>query len=775
MRWEEHTQETIRNTQKVNAALKAAAPKAEEQRKDATRKYVQAAMTTKPPSSYQGPHFKSFPPTLDEVKALIKHYASSSIPLHEKYLVQLLTAGTQAYSKVPRVNSIETLSGKHQKLVVVGDLHGQLQDLIHIFMLHGYPDSNGTQYLFNGDFVDRGENGVEVVALMLAFKALHPTSVHMNRGNHEAMSLNVSYGFFDEVCSKYTSNLIHNCFLNLWNNLPLATVIDKKVCVLHGGLFRASGVALNHINEVPRMDCDVTSDDPRARIMCDIMWNDPQKENGRSKGMRGASSLFFGPDVTSAFLARNGLELLIRSHQVPEDNRGCEVMHNGRLITVFSASNYCNSQDNEGGLVIFTKPLTYTLTEFRAPPLEHLAGLLSAAAPNNAKPTFALSQNRPKQLDSPAIHLKNVQGLKHLITENVQQLRGYFRDVNQNRDGKITLKQWRTGLLQVLQLNLNLESYEVDLVKCEPDGSVNWKKFIESYEVVVDSRWQKQFHMCLSNRLLQKDMKMHDLLRLFDKNGDGILDVQELLHALPGLGMGLTEPQVKELLADFEDEQGRVHVIDFIESMKVEYTGADLPTDVQEAINAIGRAFARSKQSGLQQFKELDRNGDGLLQYEEFAQFLTWFSSQHPKYKPFGEPPLIKRVFQALDLNKSGTLNFIEFVDAFKPSKDARLKQTNRLVALVIRALYNHRLALKEVFYRLDADGSGTLSQDEFRMGLRTLLTLQSDELSDTDLDQVAKMADTDGDGMISINEFFAAFRSTAEEQRMIATSFRKS
>ena len=85
-------------------------------------------------------------------------------------------------------------------LIIAGDLHGQLPDLLTIFVENGFPGPDGPQYLFNGDFVDRGKHGVEVATLLLCYKILYPDRVHLNRGNHESAAMNMTYGFVDEVC-----------------------------------------------------------------------------------------------------------------------------------------------------------------------------------------------------------------------------------------------------------------------------------------------------------------------------------------------------------------------------------------------------------------------------------------------------------------------------------------------------------------------------------------------------------------------------------------------
>lgn len=168
---------------------------------------------------------------------------------------------------------------------------------------------------------------------LFAWKLLYPDLVHLNRGNHETTNMNRVYGFSGEVKSKYGEKA-YDLFREIFNYLPLCHVVDKKVFVVHGGLFQKDDVKLDDIRAIKRY-CEPS--DPS--LMADLMWSDPQFLPGRSPSKRGIG-LSFGPDVTENFLKLNDLKMVIRSHEVKHD--GYEVMHNGKCITVFSAPNYCD-------------------------------------------------------------------------------------------------------------------------------------------------------------------------------------------------------------------------------------------------------------------------------------------------------------------------------------------------------------------------------------------------------------------------------------------------
>lgn len=263
-----------------------------------------------------------------------------NIFIHKKYLLQLLYRVLEDYSKKPSLINI-TVPSK-EKFTIVGDIHGQFYDFLHIFEINGYP-SEKNPYLFNGDFVDRGPFSVEVIITLLCFKVLYPNHFHLSRGNHESRNLNKIYGFENEVKAKYDAG-VYECFLELFKSLPLAHVINDKILVLHGGLFSQDGVTLEDIKKVDRF-----GEIPEQGIMCELLWSDPSNIPGRRPSARGVGILF-GPDVANNFLKSNGLDLLIRSHEVQQEGYGVE----GNVITVFSAPNYCDQMGNKGAIINIT-------------------------------------------------------------------------------------------------------------------------------------------------------------------------------------------------------------------------------------------------------------------------------------------------------------------------------------------------------------------------------------------------------------------------------------
>lgn len=248
----------------------------------------------------------------------------------------------------------EILLKDGKKLTVVGDTHGQFYDVLNLFKKFGHV-SDQHIYLFNGDFVDRGSWSCEVALYLYVLKVIFPTSVFINRGNHETNDMNKTYGFTDECEHKY-SKKVFEAFAESFGALPYATLINGSYLCMHGGLFSDDEVKLDDIKSINRFPSSGSTQPPREGIPMELLWTDPQPENGRSPSKRGIG-MQFGPDVTERFCLKNKIKKVLRSHEVRME--GVEEEHDGRLITVFSAPNYCDATGNLGGVVHFTENPNY--------------------------------------------------------------------------------------------------------------------------------------------------------------------------------------------------------------------------------------------------------------------------------------------------------------------------------------------------------------------------------------------------------------------------------
>jgi serine/threonine-protein phosphatase PP1 catalytic subunit len=211
---------------------------------------------------------------------------------------------------------------------VVGDIHGQFADLIRLFQLCGFPPA--TNYLFLGDYVDRGKNNLETILLLLCYKLRYPENFFLLRGNHECAGITRIYGFYDE-CKRRTNVKTWKKFVEVFNCMPIAALIASKIFCVHGGL-SPDLVDMGQIRQITR-PCDV----PDSGLLTDLLWSDPEDtEEDWGENDRGVSYLF-GKKVITNFLQRHDIDLICRAHQVVED--GYEFYQDRLLVTIFSAPN----------------------------------------------------------------------------------------------------------------------------------------------------------------------------------------------------------------------------------------------------------------------------------------------------------------------------------------------------------------------------------------------------------------------------------------------------
>ena len=240
-------------------------------------------------------------------------------------------------------------------IVVVGDLHGQLFDLLRIIQKSGSPKD--TKYLFIGDIIDRGEFSLETITFIYLMKAIYPKNVFIIRGNHEFDLLCYKYGFYSEIVNQYKNgDEIYREFLNSFSFMPLAAVIDESNICVHGGI----GPSISSIENIRNIQRPIMN--YSNHLINSVLWSDPDESVPNFKPSRRGIGFAFGENLLSHFLDNSSAVRLIRGHEFVQS--GFASHFGDKCLTVFSASNYCGALKNESTILSLKPSSKYEVIKF---------------------------------------------------------------------------------------------------------------------------------------------------------------------------------------------------------------------------------------------------------------------------------------------------------------------------------------------------------------------------------------------------------------------------
>ncbi|UKJ87747.2 protein-serine/threonine phosphatase [Theileria orientalis] len=777
-----------------------------------------------PPSDFNGPKLGKVVTSKFAHELLDGYKSGSCIELPIDYAQKIMLDTLTWYKNNDRgmINHVSIPPHQNSNLIIVGDLHGQLNDLLWIFYKFG-PPSTRNVYLFNGDIADRGNYATNIFLLLFAFKLAEPSSVIINRGNHESDDMNESYGFTREVLTKYDGH-IYNLFQKIFWELPLVVIIENRIVVVHGGLFRHKNVTLEKLSSVDRKrTCPATPDNYEDSLMFDLLWSDPQHTNGIDPSSRGAGCIRFGPDVTTNFLKTNNLEICIRSHQVPDTLRGIDILHNGKCVTLFSASNYCQTTHNTGAILIFTHGLKFEAHEYISPSLESIQSLENST--NNVTQRVIEAtlfgkmeidekhKNRKPILDrcSHDVLMK----ICELVCEHKQKLWLNCYKHDKNRNGTITPEAWRNGLNELAGTIIpSLFSITSLNALNEETGLVHYNDVLKHITVGFEPVGYDHQHLkreCIAHifdTMLKSDLSLREILMLFDRNLDGLVSYSELDEAIRKLNIGLSNPQVKILMRTIFSScldgttDGKADIVEFLSKLKVIYSESIKyhPTEewMEKALPSIGKLILsnrveaaaryynpnnktdnlekekneinRRRSSAIrafalfQKFQEYDKAGEGLLSYDDFVKALKTLdlSKVEDEIGVKLTDHHLKELARMIDVTKAEKINYLEFLQAFYVVDESKYSVVNEMWDHICATMYKHKNSLKKALSHYDTEHIGKVYVHEFKDVLYALYDILGKAEAPLTFEQtevLVECIDTNHEGMILYDEFLESFR----------------
>ncbi|NWS61835.1 PPE1 phosphatase, partial [Chunga burmeisteri] len=501
------------------------------------------------PDSYYGPRL-SFPLTVEDANALLHAFRNEQL-LHARYVLQLLCETRRVLKEMPNITHLSTSYSK--EITVCGDLHGNLDDLLLIFYKNGLP-SEQNPYVFNGDFVDRGKNSMEILLILFAFLLIYPNDLHLNRGNHEDYIMNLRYGFTKEVSKKYKDHgkQILCLLRDIFSWLPLATIIDSKVLILHGGI--SDTTDLDFLNALERNKVRdhihggaILFSSENLAIL-DILWSDPRSQNGCTPNKCRGGGCYFGPDVTAKLFERYNLKMLIRSHEFKPE--GYEISHDGKVITIFSASNYYEEGSNRGAYIKLNPELIPRFVQYQVS-------------------KYTRRQNLWERVGT--IESSALKSLREKIYAHRAELTSAFAQYDLNGTGRISANDWAAAMESVLQLGLPWRMLRSQLAQMNPDGEVD---FMSCFYDLKISQPIKEAQPALVETLCRYRKDLEIIFNIIDKDHSGLISLEEFGQTwklfTSHLGIGVCDESFDKLVLSIDhNKDGHIDFNEFLEAFHV--------------------------------------------------------------------------------------------------------------------------------------------------------------------------------------------------------------
>lgn len=672
-------------------------------------------------------------------------------------VVGVLNLATTFYSEAGNVLRLPV--PPDGRLIIVGDTHGQLEDVLWIFFKYGLP-SRSNQYLFVGDIVDRGSFGLEILLLLLCFKRDSPKSVHILRGNHEDETTALMFGFKNELESKYGQGgyggwILRACTHGVFPVLPIAAFVSdvamqRSLVVMHGGVPVGSPGQMKTIvidDEVAKINRRVPSVQQRSTMLehvyFNLLWADPLKP-GQVQDSRGRGNSFALQD-TEDFCKANHVCCLVRAHQVPVDGRGFAYDHNRKCVTIFSASNYTGMIGNKGG-VLMCEGHAFGAKGFR--PCEHLAPLwqrLAEVLENNSivecskeeRKSVAMKvegYDEPETMSPPGSpsspsSLAQLRAVEDFAVSQIclhkQRLFWAFVNEDKQSTGKVPKAAWTQILTTTLDSVPNAWTELARVWKLRLN--VDYIEFLHRFQILSEVQGARTtkvdaFSAMAQLRMELNDVQADDLFKWLDRDLDSVVNLDQFNRFLSEWKIQIPQWQTAAVFeAMFVQFNRNLTVEDVILAVSMISRN---PEEEQgnftwhKTAQEIGEHIVASGTSLVKFFRKWDTSEprDGFIDLGELERALQ---EGVPGFEQRFSPEEVKGLMEYIDSQgvSNDRISLVEFIRALGSQQLAK-ELTISLLAEVLKPVYFYRPTLEATFQRYDPTSSGTISLEQFTAGV---------------------------------------------------------
>lgn len=244
-------------------------------------------------------------------------------------------------------------------IYVIGDIHGNIYDLLRVFIFAKPPPAS--RFLFLGDYVDRGQYSMEVLALLFCLQLAYPEHIYLIRGNHEFEGVNSFYGFQSEINSQYGNSTLYDIANTVFGWLPIAAKVNEDIFCVHGGL-SPNLTKMKMFNQVKR-----PMKSYEKTFVADLVWSDPSSESSQYVHSQRGTGVTYGSEAIEEFCENFHINKIIRAHQCVLQGIS---LFNGNVYTVFSCSNYADGGENRCGIIFIN--LSGEIQSFSLPPITQI-------------------------------------------------------------------------------------------------------------------------------------------------------------------------------------------------------------------------------------------------------------------------------------------------------------------------------------------------------------------------------------------------------------------